>query len=518
MAVTTDIHRGLLLGERYRIGRRIGSGGMAAVFLAEDVVLDREVALKRVHTDGTEEDARRLRREAKIGAALAHPNLVMVYDAITAEDGVFIVMENVHGRPLSELIGRGDMDAAEVMPVLQALADALDYAHRNGIVHRDVKPANVLIGDDGQVKLVDLGAAIGAGVTRVTQTHEVVGTLSYVPPERLAGESAGEAAGDVYSLAVLAFATLTGALPRTATSPADHLARTLAGPPDLRASWPEIPPAVEQALERGMDPDPALRQQTASELVEEIGRGLAPVSEPTQVIPVPSPEPPAAAPGPSATRPALPWSRRVAAVTLAVCMLAVAGIVLAATGGGGGGPPEPARHHAAAGGNRKGKSSPPAKHASSPQPPATTTTTTVVTSATTPTEPAAPASNAGQSGVALNNQGFDLINRGNYAAAIPILQRAVDELKSDPSSLDYAYALFNLGHALRLDGQPEVAIPILEQRLQIPNQTATVQAELDAARAAAGRQPPPPPGSGGPPHGRAVGHDKHGATPGGEGD
>jgi eukaryotic-like serine/threonine-protein kinase len=512
MPATTDIHRGDVLAERYRVGRRVGSGGMAAVYKADDVVLDREVAVKRVHSDGTESDSRRLRREAKLGASLTHPNLVMVYDTITADDGVFIVMEHVDGRPLSELIGAEGMPPGEAIPILRALADALDYAHRNGIAHRDVKPANVLIGDDGQVKLVDLGAAIGAGATRVTQTHEVIGTLSYLPPERLSGESAGEAAGDIYSLAVLAFVTLTGVEPRDAVSPAEHLTRIAAGPPDLRARWPEIPPALEVALERGMDPDPDRRQQTATELVDEIDAGLAPAIEPTQAIPAPVVEPfePAAAAGSTRTSP--PWSRRAAAATLAGCALAVVAIVLAATGGGGSQPVALDRqasasgHHAASSGG---------KDSSKAAPPATTTTVVTTTTTTTPAAASEPAPAPSSSGEELNNRGFALIGKGDYAAAIPVLRRAVDELKSDPSSLTYAYALFNLGHALRLAGQPEAAIPILEQRLQIPNQTATVQAELDAARAAAGKTPP----KDSPPHGRAVGHDKHGGPPpGDEGD
>jgi serine/threonine protein kinase len=517
MAASTDIHRGSVLAERYRVGGRIGSGGMATVFKADDVVLDREVAVKRIHSDGSESDAKRLRREAKLGASLTHPNLVMVYDSITADDGVFIVMEHVDGRPLSELIGEKGMPAEEVLPVLGAIADALDYAHRNGIVHRDVKPANVLIGDDGIVKLVDLGAAIGGDVTRITRTHEVVGTLSYLPPERLSGDSPGGPEGDVYSLGVLAFVALTGDRPWGSASPAEHLSRTAAGPPDLRAEWPEIPPGVERALERALDPDPARRQPTAGELVGEIDAGLLPPSEPTRPILIPATEPLAtrAASEPKART---QWSRRAAAATLGACALAVAGVVFAATRGGDGSalpttPASSATHHAQSRQAKHPSKTDSAGAASASAQPASTPAATPPSASTAAAPPPA-------AGADLNDQGYALIGQGRYVEAIPVLRRAVGELKGDPSSLSYAYALFNLGHALRLAGQPEAAIPILEQRLQIPNQTSTVQAELDAARAAAGeakapKEPKPPKES--PPHGRALGHDKHGGVTPGEG-
>jgi serine/threonine protein kinase len=518
MAVSTDIHRGSVLAERYRVGGRIGSGGMATVFRADDIVLDREVAVKRIHTDGSESDARRLRREAKLGASLTHPNLVMVYDSITADDGVFIVMEHVDGRPLSELIGEDGMPAADVLPVLHAIADALDYAHRNGIVHRDVKPANVLIGEDGTVKLVDLGAAIGGGLTRVTQAHEVIGTLGYLPPERLAGESPGGPEGDVYSLAVLAFVALTGARPWGDASPAEHLSRTASGPPDLSAAWPEIPFEVERALERALDPDPARRQPTARELVAEIDAGLLPRSEPTRPILIPATEPLAApAPASAERRAHTPWSRRAAAGTLGACALLVLAVVFAATRGGDSGAspttPTPSTKHHSQSGNAKHSAEADSTGAASPAPATTTSAVTPPSASTTAAPPPT-------TGTDLNDQGYALIGQGRYDEAIPVLQRAVEDLKGDPSSLTYAYALFNLGHALRLAGQPDAAIPILEQRLQIPNQTSTVQAELDAARAAAGdsaepKQPKPPKGD---PHGRALGHDKNGAVSAGGAD
>ncbi len=518
MAVGTDIHRGLLLAGRYRVERRIGLGGTAAVFLAHDEVLDREVAVKRVHTDGTEDDTRRLRREARIGAALTHPNLVMVYDTISAEDGAYIVMEYVEGRPLAELIGEYGIEPDEALPILWSVADALDYAHRNGVVHRDVKPANVLIGDDGQVKLVDLGAAIGADTTRVTRAHEVVGTLSYLAPERLAGESTGEPAGDIYSLAVLALQTLTGRLPWPTASPQEQLGRALNGVPDIQALWPEASPDLARALERGMDPEPSARPATAATLIADVEEGLTPDFGPTQAFVPPLAAPAGGEPPPAPAGWERSWPRRAAPAALVAGALLAAVIAAAAIGGGDSSSPTAGSTSASAQGRSASTQSGSAGGAKS------ASTSTSTSSAPTPAGPKESATaGSATSGADLNDQGYALIQEGNHAAAIPILRRAVTELRrDDPSSLTYAYALYNLGHALRLDGQPEAAIPILEERLKFPDQTETVQAELDAARAAAGeptpKTPPAPPAEKppkdeGPPHGRALGHDKPGGVP-----
>src|SRR5918997_2976830 len=148
-----------LLAERYRVIRRLGSGGMATVFLAEDERLGREVAVKRLHADSPEDTARRFEREAKVGASLNHPNLVAIYDTVADPEGVLIVMEYVDGEPLSRMLPRGRLEPEHALDILRGVGDALDYAHRSGIVHRDVKPANVLIGGDGRPRLADLGIA-----------------------------------------------------------------------------------------------------------------------------------------------------------------------------------------------------------------------------------------------------------------------------------------------------------------------------------------------------------------------
>ena len=160
---------GSLLAGRYRVERRLGTGGMATVLLATDTALDRKVAIKRLHLAGDSEDAaQRLRREARIGASLDHPHLVTVYDAVAEGAGLLVVMEWIEGENLAERMRRGPLGPQATVDVLRPVADALDYAHERGVVHRDVKPANILIASDGRVKLADLGIASAADMTRIT--------------------------------------------------------------------------------------------------------------------------------------------------------------------------------------------------------------------------------------------------------------------------------------------------------------------------------------------------------------
>src|SRR3954453_1536163 len=195
---------GNLLAGRYRVIDRVGRGGMASVLLAEDERLGRQVAIKRLHAESPEDTARRFRREARLGASLNHPNIVAVYDIVTDDEGVLIVMEYVEGETLRDAIDRGPLEPKRALDILDGLAAALDHAHGEGIVHRDVKPANVLLGADGRtVKLADLGIATAVEGTRITMSGTVLGTAAYMAPEQLEGHKPGPAA-DIYSLAVLA--------------------------------------------------------------------------------------------------------------------------------------------------------------------------------------------------------------------------------------------------------------------------------------------------------------------------
>jgi hypothetical protein len=267
---------GALIADRYRVQRRLGAGGMATVFLAEDCRLERDVALKWLHADSPEDVGRRFQREAKVGASLNHPNIVSVYDTVTDDESVLIVMEYVPGHTLRDEIARGPMAPARAIEVLRAVASALDHAHEHGVVHRDVKPANVLIDDRaGQVKLADLGIATAAEHSRITRSGAVLGTAAYMAPERLDG-GAGERAVDIYALAAVAFEALSGRKAVEGCSPLE-IARRIATalPPDLRDFVPGAPAGAAEALKRGLAKRPEERQASAGELVRELSSAYA---------------------------------------------------------------------------------------------------------------------------------------------------------------------------------------------------------------------------------------------------
>ena len=198
-----------LLAGRYRTLRLIGTGGMARVFLAEDQRLGREVAVKRLHAHSPEDIARRFQREARLGAALNHPNLVAVYDVETDGESVLIVMEYVDGTDLARELKAGRLDPERAVAMIADVAAALDAVHEKGIVHRDVKPANVLLRADGTAKLGDLGIATLTEGTSITASGAVLGTASYMAPEQVRGEAAGPQA-DIYALAAVAYEALSG--------------------------------------------------------------------------------------------------------------------------------------------------------------------------------------------------------------------------------------------------------------------------------------------------------------------
>jgi serine/threonine protein kinase len=441
---------GTLLADRYRVVRRLGAGGAATVLLCEDERLGRLVAVKRLHTGSPDEMARRLHREARLGASLNHPNLVSVFDTETYDEGVLIVMEYVEGETLGDALRRGPMPLKRALEVVGALASALDHAHAHGVVHRDVKPGNVLLRQDGVVKLADLGIGIAADNTRITRTGMALGTPSYMAPEQLEGDRPTPAV-DIYALGALSFELLSGRKAHEGNSPVEVARRVTAqAPPDLREAWPDAPRAAAQAIRRAMSREPRDRQRSAGELSEELQSALAPSQVTRDAITLP-----------------LGGARGFPRWIPVLALLAVAVVAVLALTLGNDSDKSPSK---AAATTPAHKAKPKAKPKPTPAPPAQTT----------------PA--GADAGRQLNDQGKALIDSGQAAQAIPILERAVAAFPPDARATDinYAYALFNLADAYFKAGQPEKAIPLLEQRLQIPNQRGVVKKELKDAQRAAG--------------------------------
>ncbi|GAA1684243.1 hypothetical protein GCM10009830_34430 [Glycomyces endophyticus] len=262
----------MLLGQRYRLRERIAVGGMGEVWRAEDTVLERTVAVKAMLPSLLSEPGftQRFTAEAKTVAALTHPHIVNVHDFGNAdlpsgETTAYLVMEFVEGKSLADLIAeRGRIDARELMPIIAATAEALHHAHVHGVIHRDIKPGNILVRDrDGRAVLTDFGIARSGASGDLTQTGAVMGTASYIAPEQAEGTGVLPAS-DMYSLGVVAFHGLTGHRPFQAENPIElalHHVRTPAPPLPQ-----EIPPGVRAFVERAMTKDPHRRFATGAEM------------------------------------------------------------------------------------------------------------------------------------------------------------------------------------------------------------------------------------------------------------
>src|SRR4051794_18385736 len=286
-----------LVADRFRLIRRLGAGAMASVFLAEDCELGRRVAIKRLHPEASaSEIAPRFRREMRVAASLSHPNVVTLYDAIEDDGDVLLIMELVDGPTLAQRMREGAIEPGEALRILRAIAGAVDHLHARGIIHRDVKPANILIDRAGEAKLTDLGIASAAEATGITTSGTVLGTPAYMAPELFDGERATPAA-DVYSVAAIAFEMLSGRRARSGGTPAVIAMRAATEPPpDLRELWPEAGPLAD-VLERGMARDPGQRPESATALVDAIEDALHDRDLPaTEVRAVGGPPAPAPAP------------------------------------------------------------------------------------------------------------------------------------------------------------------------------------------------------------------------------
>ena len=333
---------GQMFTDRYELGPEIGRGGMAEVFLARDRLLDRDVAVK-VLAPGYATDPTfiaRFRREAQAAASLNHPNIVAVYDWGEEGDNYFIVMEYIAGRTLRDVLRTYQrLPAMEAARIAAEIADALSFAHRNGVVHRDVKPGNVLLTPAGQVKVTDFGIARAEQTDDLTKTGSVMGTATYFSPEQAQGlELDGRA--DVYALGVVLYEMLTGVAPFIADNPVSvaykHVREAPVPPSHVN---PDVPGAMDRIVLTAMTKDPDRRYQSAGDLRADLlrferGRPLVlgPTlprvgPEPTMLAPLPVAQPPR----PVATQPARRRRRWGAIVTVGVAfalLLALIGVLL----------------------------------------------------------------------------------------------------------------------------------------------------------------------------------------------
>ena len=279
MAVSDSLIDTLFDG-RYRIQRKLGAGGMADVYLAEDQELGRRVAIKILNGRHANDDQfiERFRREAKNAAALNHPNIVSIYDRGNAEDTYYIAMEFLDGRTLKELIvGRGAAPINVAIEYARQILSALRFAHRHGIVHRDIKPHNVLVDGEGRVKVTDFGIA-RAGTSQMTETGSIVGTAQYLSPEQARGGEV-DPRSDLYSLGIVLYELLTGKTPFEGDTPVEiamkHLSNAPQPPSKLR---PDIPRELDMVVLRALAKSPDDRYQSADEMeadLERVARGAS---------------------------------------------------------------------------------------------------------------------------------------------------------------------------------------------------------------------------------------------------
>ena len=267
------IAKGQRINDRYEIEKLIGEGGMANVYLARDTILDRRVAVKVLRGDlaGDEKFVRRFQREALSDSSLSHPNIVEIYDVGEDEGNFYIVMEYIEGKTLKQLIKkRGVLSLSETMDIMLQLLDALASAHDSYIIHRDIKPQNIMIKDSGLVKITDFGIAVALNSTELTQTNSVMGSVHYLPPEQASGKGS-TIRSDIYSLGILMFEMLTGKVPFNGDSAVEIALKHMKDPlPSVREINPVVPQSVENIILKAAAKNPKNRYHDVRQMAEDI--------------------------------------------------------------------------------------------------------------------------------------------------------------------------------------------------------------------------------------------------------
>ena len=267
------LSKGQKINDRYEIVKSIGEGGMANVYLANDKILDRKVAIKVLRGDlsADEKFVRRFQREALSVSNLSHPNIVEVYD-VGEEDGqYYIVMEYIEGKTLKQLLNkRESLTLTEVIDIMTQLTDGIAHAHESYIIHRDIKPQNIMIEDDGKIKITDFGIAMALNATQITQTNSVMGSVHYLPPEQASGKGA-TIKGDIYSLGILMYELLTGTVPFKGDNAVEIALKHMKDKiPSVRKQNPAIPQSVENIILKAAAKNPRNRYETAREMHEDL--------------------------------------------------------------------------------------------------------------------------------------------------------------------------------------------------------------------------------------------------------
>ena len=267
------IAKGQKINDRYEIIRSIGEGGMANVYLGYDTILDRNVAIKVLRGDlsNDEKFVRRFQREALSASSLAHPNIVEVYDVGEDNGLYYIVMEYIEGKTLKQLLKkRGTLTLSEAIDIMLQLTDGMAHAHDSYIIHRDLKPQNIMIKDDGQIKITDFGIAMALNSTQLTQTNSVMGSVHYLPPEQASGKGC-TIKSDIYSMGIIFYELLSGSLPFRGDNAVEIALKHMRDPlPSLREENPAIPQSIENIIRKATAKNPKNRYEDARSMHEDL--------------------------------------------------------------------------------------------------------------------------------------------------------------------------------------------------------------------------------------------------------
>ena len=290
--VNSVIVKGTKINDRYQIIKTLGEGGMANVYLAHDTYLDRNVAVKVLRGDlaNDENFVRRFQREALSATSLSHPNIVEIYDVGEDDGQYYIVMEYVDGKTLKQVLKqRGHLSVTEVIDIMLQVTDGMAHAHDAYIIHRDIKPQNIMILSNGMIKITDFGVAIALNSTQLTQTNSVMGTVHYIPPEQANGKGS-TIRSDIYSMGIMMYELLTGFLPYKGDNAVEIALKHLREPlPSVRKFDPTIPQSIENVIIKATAKNPKNRYKDAREMHDDLKTALdaSRVDEKRYVYPYP---------------------------------------------------------------------------------------------------------------------------------------------------------------------------------------------------------------------------------------